>query len=99
MKKILIFTILVAIAVVGCTTTQKGAAVGAAGGSVLGGIIGHQSDHGVAGAAIGAGAGGIAGALIGDKMETKFCPICGATYPNDTQFCPKDGAELKVRQK
>ncbi len=82
----------------GCTTTEKGAAIGGASGAVLGGIIGHQSGHGGTGAAIGAATGAVGGMLVGEKMDKKFCPVCGATYPADTQYCPKDGTELKMKQ-
>ena len=49
-------------ALLGCTTTQKGAALGGLGGAALGGVIGHQSGHGVEGALIGAEQGGGRGA-------------------------------------
>ncbi len=98
MKRSVLLLVLFALVVCGCTTTEKGAAVGATAGSVLGGIIGHQSGHGVAGAAIGAGVGGVTGAIVGEKMDKKFCPVCGVAYPNDVQFCPKDGTELKLKQ-
>ena len=98
MKKLLIFLILIFIGAVGCTTTQKGAGVGAATGAVVGGIIGNQSGRGPAGAGIGAALGAVGGALIGEHMDKKFCPVCGATYPSDVKYCPKDGTELKLRQ-
>lgn len=44
--------------------TQRGAATGAIGGAVLGGIIGHQSGRGLEGAAIG----GLGGAAVGGAM-------------------------------
>ena len=97
MKKIFLFLIL-GTSLVGCTTTEKGAAVGGLSGAALGGIIGHQSGHGVAGAAIGGVAGAVGGMIVGEKMDKKFCPVCGATYPASTQYCPKDGAELKMKQ-
>ena len=53
----------------GCTTVQKGAAVGAAGGAGLGAIIGHQSGETGKGALIGAGVGALTGALVGDAIE------------------------------
>ncbi len=84
---------------VGCTTTQKDAGVGAVAGSVIGGVIGHQSGNGLAGAGIGAAVGAAGGALVGGQMDTKFCPVCGASYTGGTKFCPKDGAELKLKQK
>jgi uncharacterized protein YcfJ len=86
-------------AVLGCTTTQKGAAVGAGAGAVLGGVIGHQSGHGPAGAGIGAAVGGLGGALIGEQMDTQFCPVCGKHYTSGVKYCPVDGAELKPLQK
>jgi len=86
----------------GCTTVQKGAAVGAAGGAGLGAIIGHQSGKTGQGALIGAGAGALTGALIGDAIEqkkavTKFCPECGKTFKDaEMTHCPYDGTELKL---
>lgn len=99
MKKLLCFLVLAVLFISGCTTTQKGAATGAAVGAGLGAIIGHQSGETAKGAAVGAAAGGLAGALIGEQIATKFCPVCGAEYPGDVQFCPKDGTELKFKQR
>ena len=101
MKKQIIISLLLlsSLTLFGCTTTQKGAAVGGLGGAVLGGIIGHQSGHGVEGALIGAGAGAVGGALVGEQMDKKFCPVCGAEYTADVKYCPKDGSELKFKQK
>jgi uncharacterized protein YcfJ len=87
------------VALASCTTTQQGAAVGGLGGAAIGGIVGHQSGHGVAGAAIGGAAGALGGAVVGNKMEQKkFCPVCGTVYTADKQYCPKDGTELKFQQ-
>lgn len=94
-KGFLIILVFGLVAVLGCTTTQKGAAVGAGSGAVLGGVIGHQSGHGPEGAAIGAAAGGLTGALIGEQMDTQFCPVCGRRYTSSVKYCPVDGAELK----
>lgn len=101
MKKntFLLFLLMLSAASISCTTTQKGAALGGLGGAALGGIIGHQSGHGVTGALIGAGAGAVGGALIGEQMDKKFCPVCGAEYTADIKYCSKDGAELKFKQK
>lgn len=99
MRKAFISVVFLALMMSGCTTTQKGAAVGGAAGSVVGGVIGHQSGHGVTGAVIGAGAGAVAGGLIGEQMDTKFCPVCGTHYASDVTYCPKDGSELKDIQK
>ena len=97
MRKIFLPLLLVT-SILGCTTAEKGAAVGGLSGATLGGIIGHQSGHGVAGAAIGGVAGAVGGMIVGEKMDKKFCPVCGAAYPADTQYCPKDGTELKMKQ-
>lgn len=48
---------------------KKGTAVGAAGGGVLGAIIGHKTGSTARGAIIGAAVGGAAGALIGKRMD------------------------------
>lgn len=98
MRRTVFFIFCVLFVVAGCTTTQKGAGIGAAGGSVVGGIIGHQSGNGPTGALIGAAVGGAGGALIGEHMDKKFCPVCGAEYTSDVKFCPKDGTELKLKQ-
>ena len=99
MKKKLILLLLVGmLGLYGCTTTQKGAGIGAAGGAGLGAIIGHQSGRTAEGAAIGAAVGGLGGALVGEQMARKFCPTCGRTFPSDVQFCPYDGSELQWRQ-
>ena len=97
MKKIFLLLVL-ATSIIGCTTTEKGAAVGGLSGAALGGIIGHQSGHDLTGAAIGGAAGAVGGMIVGEKMDKKFCPVCGATYTSGTKYCPKDGAELKMKQ-
>lgn len=93
-----VIVVLLSLAVIGCTTTQKGAAVGGIGGATLGGIIGHQSDHGVAGAAIGGAVGTVGGMLVGEHMDKKFCPQCGRVYTSDVKFCSVDGTELKMKE-
>lgn len=96
--KLGIFLIL-ALFLVGCTTAQKGAAVGGAAGAGLGGIIGHQSGHGAEGAVIGGAVGAISGALVGEQLDTKFCPVCGKRYTAGVKYCPVDGTELKEIKK
>jgi len=49
--------------------TQKGAAVGVAGGGAMGAVIGKASGNTALGAIIGAAAGGAAGAIIGRQMD------------------------------
>ncbi len=98
MKKLFLGVLMLALWTMGCTTTQKGAAVGGLGGATIGGIIGHQTGDDVKGAAIGGAIGAVGGMLVGEKMEKKFCPVCGASYTEDVKFCPKDGTELKLKQ-
>lgn len=54
----------------GCTAVQRGAAIGASGGAVVGGLL--AADHGILsageGMAVGAAAGGLAGALLADQL-------------------------------
>lgn len=98
MKYSILFVVAIMIVSVGCTTTQKGGVIGGLGGATIGGIIGHQSDHGVEGAAIGGAIGAVGGMVVGDKMDKKFCPECGKSFTADNRFCPVDGAELKLKQ-
>ena len=56
----------------GCKTmsrSQKGAAVGVAGGGVIGAVIGKKMGNTAAGAVIGAAIGGAAGSIIGRRMD------------------------------
>jgi uncharacterized protein YcfJ len=100
MRKIVLGIVIIsAIALAGCSTTQKGAGIGAGAGAVVGGIIGHQSGHDLAGAGIGAAVGAASGALIGEQMDTKFCTVCGRRFTSGVKYCPVDGAELKPIQK
>lgn len=73
MKKLIVYTLVVAmLAAVGCSSmsrTQKGAIGGAAAGAAIGGVIGHQSGNTAVGAIIGAAVGGAAGAYIGNYMD------------------------------
>lgn len=91
--------VLVAIALAGCSTTQKGAAVGAGAGAGLGAIIGHQSGHTAAGAGIGAAVGAVSGALVGEQMDKKFCPVCGKRFTSSAEYCPDDGTKLELIKK
>jgi len=94
-RSLIIILFIYLVAFLGCTTTQKGAGVGAVAGGGIGAIIGHQSGHTTEGAVIGAATGAAAGALIGEQMDTKFCPVCGKRFTSGVQFCPEDGTELK----
>jgi outer membrane protein OmpA-like peptidoglycan-associated protein len=50
---------------------KKGTVIGAGGGAVLGGLIGHKTGSTATGAIIGAAVGGAAGSLIGRRMDTQ----------------------------
>lgn len=58
------FAAVLALGVAGCTSTQKGAAVGAGAGALIGQAVGGNTESTL----IGAAAGGLAGALIGDAV-------------------------------
>ncbi|TAN10971.1 MAG: OmpA family protein [Chitinophagaceae bacterium] len=63
------------------TRTQKGAAIGTAGGAAAGAIIGKAAGNTALGAIIGAAVGGGAGAIIGHKMDKQAAEI-QKTVPN-----------------
>ncbi len=75
MKKFRLLTLAFAafaIIAAGCSSmnrTKKGAVIGAAGGGVIGGVIGRSMGNTAMGAIIGAAVGGTAGAVIGRKMD------------------------------
>jgi uncharacterized protein YcfJ len=84
------------LAAAGCTTTQKGAAIGTAIGAGAGAIIGHQSGHRTEGAVIGGAAGALGGAAVGHHMDyKKYCPKCGKKYSNNDTYCATCGVPLK----
>jgi len=99
MKKMIMIVCSIGI-LTGCTTTQKGTAIGVAGGAGLGAIIGHQSGNRDKGALIGGAVGALGGYAVGSQMEEKkFCPTCGRVFKADTVYCPYDGTELRYQQK
>lgn len=49
--------------------TQRGAATGALGGALLGGIVGNQSGRALEGAAIGAAGGAVVGGAYGNARD------------------------------
>jgi len=70
---LLLGTGVIAALLTGCTTVQKGAAVGGTAGAAVGGIWAHNGGvlSTAEGALVGAATGGLVGALIGDQLEDK----------------------------
>jgi len=68
---LLLMVVVMGLVAGGCTTVQKGAAVGAAGGALVGGVWANNAGslNQYQGALVGAAAGGLLGALIGDQLE------------------------------
>jgi chemotaxis protein MotB len=75
MKRLLLLAVVVCVVLVfsGCTTVQKGAAVGGVAGAAVGGVWGNEAGvlSAAEGALTGAAAGGLLGALIGDQLEDR----------------------------
>lgn len=71
MKRIvtLMSVVVLSLALVSCTGTQKGAVIGSSTGALIGGIIGKQTGNTAIGAITGAAVGGAAGAAIGHYMD------------------------------
>jgi outer membrane protein OmpA-like peptidoglycan-associated protein len=63
--------LLVASACQSLNKKEQGAVIGAAGGAVVGGVVGHATGSTARGAIIGAAVGGAAGAIIGHQMDQK----------------------------
>jgi len=70
-KGLIVLGLIVAVAGTGCGASNalKGGAIGAAGGGLIGAVIGKQAGNTALGAIIGAAVGGTAGALIGANMD------------------------------
>lgn len=73
MKRLLLLVLIVPVGLMGCTTVQKGAAIGGLAGAAVGGTwAGNAGNLSIAeGGFVGAAGGGLAGALIGDQLERK----------------------------
>ncbi len=73
MKRLLLLMLLVPVGLLGCTTVQKGAAIGGLAGAAIGGTwAGNAGELSIAeGALVGGAGGGLAGALLGDQLEEK----------------------------
>jgi outer membrane protein OmpA-like peptidoglycan-associated protein len=74
-NEVVALTVSVVLASTGCASwgskQTKGTGIGAAGGGVVGAVIGHQTGSTARGALIGAVLGGAAGALIGRRMDAQ----------------------------
>lgn len=81
----------------GCNSfnkTQKGAAIGAGAGGVVGALIGRSAGNTALGAIIGGAVGGTAGALIGHKMDKQAAEI-KQTVPGATVVRQGEGILVK----
>lgn len=61
----MIIPLLAALSLTACSSTERGAGIGAASGAVIGGV----ATGNVRGAAVGAAVGGVSGALIGNVAD------------------------------
>jgi hypothetical protein len=68
MKRALVLVMLV-VTLASCSKTEKGAAIGAASGAVIGGLVTNDWR----GAALGAAAGGATGAVVGNANDRRQC--------------------------
>jgi outer membrane protein OmpA-like peptidoglycan-associated protein len=76
------------------TKTEKGAAIGAAGGGVIGAFIGKAAGNTAIGAIVGGAVGGTAGAFIGRKMDRQAAEI-KQTVPGATVTRQGEGILVK----
>jgi len=76
------------------TKTEKGAAIGAGAGGVLGALIGKATGHTALGAVVGGAVGGTAGAIIGKKMDKQAAEI-KQTVPGATVERQGEGIIVK----
>lgn len=76
------------------TKTEKGAAIGTAGGGVLGAFVGKAAGNTAVGALVGAAVGGTAGAIIGHKMDKQAAEI-KQTVPGATVTREGEGIVIK----
>jgi hypothetical protein len=98
--KHLVLTPLLAVAIslslVSCASgpnAQTGTVIGGLGGAALGGIIGHQSGHGLEGAAIGGVLGAVGGNMVGDAQDQRYYYAGGyaprAYYAPRSYYAPR----------
>lgn len=90
---LMIFALVLAIGLVGCTTTQKGTVGGGALGAGAGAIIGHQSGHAGEGALIGAAVGAITGAIVGNEIDKNRQPEPSNRDTYETEYTEYQGSD------
>jgi len=71
---LLAVVLVLAVAVMSCTTTQKGTVVGGGIGAGAGAIIGNQSGNSGEGALIGGALGALTGAIVGHEIDKSQQP-------------------------
>ena len=76
------------------TKTEKGAAIGVAGGGLLGALVGRAAGNTAVGALVGGAVGGTAGGLIGHKMDKQAAEI-KQTVPGATVTRAGEGILVK----
>ena len=76
------------------TKTEKGAAIGTAGGGIIGALIGRAAGNTAIGALVGGAVGGTAGGLIGHKMDKQAAEI-QQTVPGATVTREGEGILVK----
>jgi len=91
----LIFLVIFAATLLGCTTEETSALGGAAIGTALGAIIGHQSGSTKEGALIGGTAGLIGGYLYGKHRAKQTAQGTVEKYVE----CPKCGTTLELEER
>lgn len=77
--------LLAVLTVAGCTQTERGAAVGATSGAIIGGVLSNN----VRGAALGAAIGGVLGAVAAQPGQCYYRDRWGRKYIDD---CPRGWA-------
>jgi hypothetical protein len=80
-----ILVLLAALTAASCTQTERGAAVGATSGAIIGGVLSNN----VRGAALGAAIGGVLGAVAAQPGQCYYRDRWGRKYIDD---CPRGWA-------
>ena len=107
MKRLIIFSIIPILTLIGCaapqTNTGKGAAYGAAGGAVAGAIlgqaIGRDTEGTLIGAAAGAAVGAAAGAGVGHMMDQQEAEMRDALAASEAASVKREGDLLAITLK